>query len=91
MTMLSSASLRGFVKGVTCQDLFNPGSGFFGRLEQGRVTNVAFAEPSFQVPQPLVMRTMPSTCRSPRQSWPMRSGSQTCTSTGCSKTSEARA
>jgi hypothetical protein len=38
--------------------LFNPGSGFVRRLEQGCVTNVALAEPGFQVPPPLVLRVM---------------------------------
>ena len=38
--------------------MFNPGSGFLRCLEQRRVTNVAFAEPGFQVPPPLVFRVM---------------------------------
>jgi hypothetical protein len=37
------------------QGLLNPGSGFIRRLEQGRITGVALAEPSFQIPQPLVL------------------------------------
>ena len=36
---------------LTGQGLFNPGSGLFGGLEQGRVSNDAFTEPGFQVPQ----------------------------------------
>jgi len=38
--------------------LFNPGSGFVRRLEQGCVPGVALAEPGFQVPPPLVLRVM---------------------------------
>jgi len=40
------------------QGLFNPGSGLFGRPEQGRVPIVALAEPGFQVPRPPVLRGM---------------------------------
>ena len=40
------------------QGSFNPGSGLFGRLEQGRVLGVALAEPGFQVPPPLVLGIM---------------------------------
>jgi hypothetical protein len=44
--------------GLASQGLFNPNSGFVRRLEQGRVTDVAFAEPGLQVPLPRVLRIM---------------------------------
>ena len=41
------------------QGLLNPGSGPLGRLEHvWSNTDVAFAEPGFQVPPPLVLRVM---------------------------------
>jgi hypothetical protein len=46
------------LRGLARQGLVNPSSGLFGRLKQRRLTNVAFAEPDFQMPQPLVLRVM---------------------------------
>ncbi|QFU16940.1 hypothetical protein [Microvirga thermotolerans] len=46
------------LRGLAHQDWLNPGSGLFGRLEQGRVLAVALAEPGFQVPPSLVLRVM---------------------------------
>src|SRR5215218_2816425 len=40
------------------QSLLNPSSSLFGRLKHRRVTNAAFAEPGFQMPQRLVLRVM---------------------------------
>jgi hypothetical protein len=46
------------LRGLARQGLPDPGSGLFGRLEQARVPDVAFAEPGFQVPPPLVFGVM---------------------------------
>ncbi len=46
------------LRGLAHQDLLNPGSGFFWRPEQGRVTHAALAEPGFQVPPTLVLGVM---------------------------------
>src|SRR5687768_15969291 len=44
--------------GLAHQRLFNPSPGFVRCLEQRCVTNVAFAEPGFQMPPPRVLRVM---------------------------------
>jgi hypothetical protein len=46
------------LRSLACQGLLNPSFGFFGSREQGRITIVAFAEPSFQMPPPRVLRVM---------------------------------